>query len=68
MIKKTRTGQVIKFFAKVKDVIGMRDSSSNSGKVFPLEQSSEIENLIVQLTNLLGAWNENNENISVNLT
>lgn len=67
-MKNTGTGRLIKPSAKAKDVIGTTKGSSNSGKTSPSEQSSEIEDLVVQLTNLLEAWDENNEDISVNLT
>ena len=56
-MKKSHIGQIIKFSAKVKDFI------ETSGE----QQNLEIKNLIIQLTNLLEAWEEN-EYISVNLT
>ena len=64
-MKITRTGRTIKLSAKAKDA---REGPSNPQKTFPLEQNSEIENLIIQLTNLLGAWNEDDENIEVMTT
>lgn len=57
-MKKSRTGRIIKPSAKAKDAI------RTSGE----QQNSEIENLIVQLTSLLEAWDEDDEDISVNLT
>lgn len=54
---KTRTGRTVKLSAKA------RDARSPLGqKSTPAEQSSEIEDLIVQLTHLLGAWEEDNTN------
>ena len=54
---KTRTGRTVKLSAKA------RDARSPLGqKSTPAEQSSEIEDLIVQLTHLLGAWEEDNIN------
>ena len=67
-MKKTRTGCTIKPSAKAKDARDERESPSNPQKTPPLEQSSEIENLIVQLTNLLGSWDVNDEGIEVRLT
>lgn len=61
-IKKTRTNHTIKLFTKTKDV---KKILLNSQKTFSLEQSLEIENLIFQLTNLLGVWNEDNKDIEV---
>lgn len=64
-IKKTRTNRIIKLSAKAKDA---KKVLSNPQKTFSLKQSLEIENFIIQLTNLLGAWDEVNENIEVMTT
>ena len=54
---KTRTDRTVKLSAKA------RDARSPPGqKSTPVEQSSEIEDLVVQLTHLLGAWEEDNIN------
>lgn len=54
---KSRTSRIIKLSAKAKDAI----------KTSREQPNSEIENLIIQLTNLLEAWDEDNKDISVNL-
>lgn len=54
---KTRTGRTVKLSAKASDA-----RSPLGHKSTPAEQSSEIEDLIVQLTHLLGAWEEDNTN------
>lgn len=56
---KTRTGRTVKLSAKAKDARDPLYQNSTPG-----EQSSEIEDLVVQLTHLLGAW-ENDDNIKV---
>ena len=61
-MKKTRTGRTIKLSAKGKDA---KEVPSNPQKTFSLKQRSEIKNLIVQLTNLLRAWDENYENVKI---
>ena len=64
-MKKTCTCRTIKLSAKAKDA---KEVLSNFQKTFLLEQSSEITNLIVQWTNLLRAWDEDDENIEVMTT
>ena len=62
VMKKTCTSRTIKFSGKAKNA---NKVSSNPQKTFPLEQSLEIKNFIVQLTNLFGAWNEDDEKIEI---
>lgn len=67
-MKKTRIGRTIQPFAKAKDVRDIRESLSNPQKTPPLEQSSEIKKLIIQLINLLGSWKVNDKGIKVRFT
>lgn len=61
-MKKTCIDRIMKLSAKAKDA---KEVLSNPQKTFFLEQSLEIENLIVQLTNFLEVQDEDDKNIEV---
>lgn len=67
-MKKTRISRTIKLSAKAKDARNIRERPSNPQKISLLEQSSEIENLIVQSTILFGSWDMNDKGIEIRLT
>lgn len=61
-MKKTCISYIIKLFAKIKNA---KKILLDAQKIFFLEQSSKIQNFIVQLINILRAGDKNDNNTEV---